>query len=308
MIVSASRRTDIPAFYADWFMNQIRSGQFNRKNPMTQAVYTDNVSPDTVDAIAFWTRNPLPMIRSGYLQELMGMGYFFYFNFTITGYSERSGAGNKLDGSTLHPLKAIDAMNQLAELIGPERVIWRFDPIVVCDEITKEDIVRKFKKISSDICPDIKRTVVSFVDDYKKSIVNMKSAGFSKPLDLLAPEHAETMDFILTEIANETARTGRDVFSCAENIDLKRYGIEKGKCIDADYISEISGKQIKAKKDPSQRVACGCAKSIDVGEYDTCPNGCAYCYATNQKAIATKNFKEHDPVSRFIIKDNLRII
>ena len=122
MIISASRRTDIPAFYSDWFMNQIENGKIYRKNPYNNELYSNDISPDNVDVIVFWTRNAHNMIRKGHIQRLQDLGYNFYFQYTITGHVIKSPSGKNLDGNTPHPLKAIETFNQLSNIIGEEKV------------------------------------------------------------------------------------------------------------------------------------------------------------------------------------------
>lgn len=302
MIISASRRTDIPAFYSDWFMNQIRQGEFIRKNPMTGELYKNSAKRDDVDVIVFWTRNAHQMMKKGHIKELQDMGYNFYFQYTITGYTAKSPLGLRIDGSSPHPLKAIEYFNELAEAIGPEKVIYRLDPIVVCDQIGKEEIVRLYDKISSNIHQDCMRSVISFLDVYDNVGKNMESAGFN-PVDLLRQDNREQLEYILQGIKETSSKYGRQVFSCAESINLGEYGILPSKCIDADYIRSVFGVKLSASKDPGQRKACGCAKSIDVGQYNTCVHGCAYCYATQDKAMAIENYKSHQPDNGLIIPE-----
>lgn len=302
MIISASRRTDIPSFYADWFMNQIRQGEFVRQNPVTGEIHRSSAKPEDVDAIVFWTRNASPMIKKGYIQELQELGYRFYFQYTITGYTAKSPSNVRLDGASPHPLKAIDHFNALADLIGPEKVIFRFDPIVVCDQISKDEIVRLYSKISSEIDAGCIRNVISFLDVYDSVGSNMARAGFD-PIDLLAERNRDQLEYILDGIMSAAAKSHREVLSCAESIDLSRYKIKPSKCIDADYIRSIFGLKTSGAKDPGQRTACGCAKSVDIGQYNTCVHGCVYCYATQERDLATQNFKKHQPDNGLIIPD-----
>lgn len=305
MIISASRRTDIPAFYADWFIDKIRKGEIMRKNPYNGAVYKTKLSPEEISVIVFWTRNAEPMIRKGYLKELTDLGYNFYFQHTITGYTVKSQKGVKLDGRTQNPNKAIESFNRLADEIGGNKIIWRFDPIVVCDQLPIEEIIRLYDKLSSLLSKDCRRNVLSFLDVYDHVGSNMKNAGFTNVIDLVAPQNKKLLSYLLSEIKNISQRDDREVFSCAESINLDEFGISHSKCIDNDYIMKVFGEKVTKSKDSGQREACGCVKSIEVGQYDTCPHGCVYCYANQRKEQAMKNYKDHNFVSDFLISDRI---
>ncbi len=302
MIISASRRTDIPAFYSDWFMNQIRLGEFVRKNPMTGELYKNSARRDDVDVIVFWTRNAHQMMKKGHIKELQDMGYDFYFQYTITGYTAKSPLGLRMDGSSPHPLKAIEHFNELAEVIGPEKVIHRFDPIIVCNQISEEEVVRLYDKISSSIHQGCIRSVISFLDVYDNVGRNMQNSGFN-PVDLLNQANKDRLHYILSGIKDISTKNGREVLSCAESLNLSSYGILPSKCIDSDYIRSVFGIKLSSSKDPGQRKECGCAKSIDVGQYNTCVHGCAYCYATQDQSLAVSNYKAHEPDNGLIIPE-----
>lgn len=305
MIISASRRTDIPAFYSDWFMEQIRKGIFYRKNPYNNEIISTSVSPEITDVIVFWTRNPQNMMRKGYLNELTDLGYKYYFQYTITGYQIKSNSGCNIDGSTPHPLKAIETFNKLADDIGINKLIWRFDPIIVNNDIPKEHILKIFNLISQNINPELKRVVISFLDDYQKVSTNMKKTGFSKPVDLVDSANQEILNFLLNGLIGINQNyNDRKIYTCAESIDLTQWNIKPSKCIDDQYIKDVFGIKVSRAKDQGQRKACGCIKSVDVGMYNTCIHNCAYCYATQEKETALQNYKEHDKSSPFIIKDN----
>lgn len=304
MIISASRRTDIPAFYAEWFMNQIRNKEILRRNPYNNQILKNSLNPEDISCIVFWTRNAKPMIKNDYLKELDDLGIPYYFQYTITGYPKQ------FEKNTLHPFKAIDTINELSDLIGGNKIIWRFDPIFTSDIMPSAEIVRLHNKIASLLDKNINENVISFLDDYKKTYKNLKAAGVEAS-DLL--NNPTELDFVLTELSNTANNYGLNISTCAENIDLSKYGISKGKCIDGDFIERELGIKVKKSKDQGQRKECGCIKSIDVGIYDTCVHGCEYCYATQSKSIALNNFKKHDPMNQFIIKDekfnlNKRII
>lgn len=302
MIISASRRTDIPAFYADWFMQQIENGKIYRKNPYNGEIYSNNISPENVDVIVFWTRNATNMIRKGYIQKLQDMGYNFYFQYTITGHTVKSPAGKNLDGNTPNPIKAIDTFNQLAELIGEDKVIHRFDPIVVCDQITSKRVLFNYSEINKRIKYG-SRVVISFLDIYNHVGKYLKNSGFTNVKDLIHPENQQELIYLLDGLKEINSQYGKEMFSCSESIDLDSYGIQHSKCIDDDYIKKTFGIKVTKQKDKGQREACGCVKSIDIGQYDTCTHGCVYCYANPDHKKAIINLSNHNKNNGLIIPD-----
>lgn len=304
MIISASRRTDIPAFYAEWFMNQVRNQVILRKNPYNDQIYTTSLKPEDVDCIVFWTRNAKKMITNGYLDELDDLGIPYYFQYTVTGYKKG------IEKSTLHPLKAIDNINELAEKIGGNKIIWRFDPMFMSEYTDNKgnqiitdvnELIRLHEKIASSIDSNISENVISFLDDYQKTGNNLRKAGVMS-WDLL--NHPEHLDSVLSGISSTANKYNLNVTTCAENVDLEKYGISKGKCIDDDFIRKNLGIEVLNKKDRNQRKECGCIQSVDVGVYDTCIHGCEYCYATQSQNQAKDNYKKHDPMNQFIIPDS----
>ena len=216
MIISASRRTDIPAYYANWFINRIKDGKVQVKNPMnTHQISEINLSPDVVDCIVFWTKNPLGIINL--LDELKR--YNYYFQFTLNGYG-RDIELNLPDRDTL-----IKLFEDLSGKIGKNKVIWRYDPILINSKYT------------------------------------------------------------------------------AEAIDLSSDGIEHGCCIDKSLIGEIIGMNLKCSKDKNQREICGCIESIDIGAYNTCKNGCRYCYANYDDYAVGENIKLYNPDSLLLCSE-----
>ena len=220
MIISASRRTDIPAFYSEWFMNQIRNQVILRKNPYSGQVYTNSLKPEDVSCIVFWTRNAKKMISKGYLDELDDLGIPYYFQYTITGFNKH------LEKKTLHPLKAIDNINELAEKIGGNKIIWRFDPIFVSQHSPVDEILRLHEKIASLIDNNISENVISFLDDYQKTGRNLKNAGVIAKDPLADTTELNT---ILKGISDNANKYNLSVSTCAESIDLSGFGINKGK-------------------------------------------------------------------------------
>ncbi|WP_312282774.1 DUF1848 domain-containing protein [Pseudescherichia sp.] len=292
MIISASRRTDIPAFYSEWFMNRIRAGFLLTRNPFNyNQISRASLLPEDVDAIVFWTRNPTKLLP--YIDELMHRGYRFYFQFTITGYPR------SLDTKTLNPHKALNVFKQLAGKIGQDRVIWRYDPILFSNLLPFKEHIRLFSKLARELEGHTERVVISFADFYLKTEKNLKTIDSFIYSDII--QNQELCLLLAEKLAAIAYQHGLSIFSCAEDIDLAQKGVQHGKCIDESLINKLFGLQLVGSKDTGQREACGCVKSIDIGVYNTCLHGCKYCYATFNNAQANKNFKKHDPQSPFLI-------
>ena len=264
MILSVSRRTDIPAFYAEWFFQRIREGFLYVRNPMNpRQVSRIGLSPEVVDCIIFWSKNPAPMLER--LDELRE--YPFYFQFTLTGY------GRDIEPGLPDKRKeVIGTFQKLSEKVGKERVVWRYDPILVNDRYTMEYHWKAFEEIAGCLKGYTEKVVISFVDFYAKTLRNTKDL-YIKSLS------REEMKEIAEEMAQIAKSCGLVIETCAEQINLQDVGIRHGSCIDKKRIEKIVGCSLSVEKDKNQREACGCCESIDVGAYNTCRNGCRYCYA-----------------------------
>lgn len=279
MLLSVSRRTDIPAFYGEWLLNRLRAGEVLVPNPY-RAGQASRVmfSPDTVDCIVFWTKNPIPFEK--FLTEIEGLGYRdYYFQYTITAFDREWEPG--LPSRE----ERIAAFHRLSERLGPERVDWRFDPIVLDSVHSPQWYAERFESLCKRLAGHTHRCILSFVDHY---------AHLGKAFPDIALEEMKHAAALLSPIA---AKYSLPLYTCAETADLSAYGIRHAACIDREKIEGITGSILRAKKDSGQRPACGCVESADIGSYNTCVNGCAYCYATKSKDAARRHFEQHDPKS-----------
>lgn len=282
MIISASRRTDIPAFYSRWFMDRIRAGFCQTVNPFNFNQKTIvSLKPQDVDAIVFWTRYPAPLFP--FLQELEKMGFVFYFQFTVTPYDK------DLDSKAISLDKRIASFIRLSKLVGRDRVLWRYDPIVVGSYHSFLYHLDMFGTLAEMLSPYTKRVVVSFLDFYKKTSRNLKSLHEQF---IEKPEQEAGYNSFIKKLVDISKAFHLEINSCAETRELEIFGISKGRCIDSDLISRVSGKIINVHRDVSQRKECGCAKSKDIGAYNTCLFGCRYCYAVNSHEAAQRNRKK----------------
>jgi DNA repair photolyase len=288
MIISCSRRTDIPAFYSDWFFNRLREGYVSVRNPMnSNQVRNVSLAPADVDCIVFWTKDPTPMLdRIHLLQD-----YNYYFQFTITPY------GKDIEPNLPSKTEIIDTFLKLSDKTGKKRIIWRYDPILLSASIDIDYHRARFHDLAGQLAGRTEKCIISFIDMYRHIRSRMAD-------DSVKPPDESEMRKLADELARFAQTFKIKVATCAEKIDLADSGIEHGKCIDDRLISELTGEKLKIAKDKYQREFCGCVASIDIGEYNTCRHGCRYCYANvNQKKIEKSQFL-HYSQSPLLIGDN----
>jgi DNA repair photolyase len=281
MIISASRRTDIPAFYVDWFFNRLSEGFVYVRNPMNpHQVSSVSLDRSVVDCIVFWTKNPKRILSKLYKLA----NYSFYFQFTLNPY------GQRLEPNLPQISELLSTFISLSKILGRNRIIWRYDPIILTDEYNFKFHIQAFSDLAKVLSPFTRRCVISFVDLYRKSEKNLFGL---KPIEL----DKNQMLQIASSFASIAKHYDLEIVSCAEKIDLQRYGIPHGRCIDEKLIYEISKYSLNVGKDKTQRPECGCVGSIDIGAYNTCPHGCLYCYANFDSEVVKNNFSLHDPNS-----------
>jgi len=278
MIISASRRTDIPAFYSEWFLNRVKEGFLLVPNPRNpNHLSRVDLSPDKIECIVFWTKNPAPLIPG--LDVLDKSGYLYYFEFTLTAYQ------NDIEKNLPLKKEIIATFKQLSSRLGVDRVDWRFDPIIINEKFDIEWHQKSFLNICKEIHKHTSRCIISFVDPYlhiNKNFIKPKEDDIFKLADSLS-QTAKEFDLAL--------------FTCSEQIDLSSCGIRHCSCIDKNKIEKLLGYSIDVKKDTGQRKACNCIKSVDIGIYNTCRHGCLYCYATTSEKTLFKQVKDHDQYS-----------
>jgi hypothetical protein len=279
MLISASRRTDIPAYYADWFFSRLQDGFVTVRNPMRfRHISRVPLTPDVVDGIVFWTKNPQPMM--GRLDSLRD--YVYYFQFTLTPYGE--------DVEPHVPPKdevVVPTFIKLAKTVGKERMVWRYDPILLSGVYTVEYHVERFKCLAGRLAGFTEKCTVSFLDMYRSI---KKSAA---QLGVIEPTPAQKED-LLGQFSEIAKAAGIYIDTCAEDFDVTRLGIGRASCIDKARLERIGGYRLNIEKDKNQRPACLCAQSIDIGAYDTCQSGCLYCYANHSQKKVSQNAALHD--------------
>lgn len=282
MIISASRRTDIPTYYSEWFFNRIKEGYVLVRNPMNiHQIGKISLDPDVVDGIVFWTKNPVPMINR--ICELER--YNYYFQFTLNSYNK--------DVEPNIPSKnkiIIPAFQQLSKMIGKDRVIWRYDPIFFNETYTMEYHCKYFRVLAAKLANYTEKCTVSFLDFYKNTSRNIQ------PLKIQKETREQQLEIMqrFSEIAKEY-----DIYidTCAEEMNFDQFGIAHAHCIDRERFEHIGHYKLTVEKDANQRTECGCIASIDIGTYNTCKNGCLYCYANYSHNTAIKNTQNHNSQS-----------
>jgi len=306
IIISASRSTDIPAFYSDWFFNRLKEGYVKWKNPFNGIPLY--VSFQNTRLIVFWSKNHKPIIK--YLDYLNEKNINYYFQFTLNNYDTE-----KLEPNVPNVQERIETFIELSEKIGKEKVIWRFDPLILTDKIGINELLLKVENIGNQLKKHTDKLVFSFADIkiYKKVQNNLRSNSIP---------YQEFNERTMTEFAVGLQRLNEnwnfELATCAEQIPLEKYGIIHNKCVDDDLMIKLFSHDkalmdflgvkitpadmfnskpsiIKARdnKDKGQRQYCGCIISKDIGEYNTCPHLCEYCYANASKNTALTNWNLH---------------
>lgn len=304
IIVSASRSTDIPAFYADWFFHRLKMGYSAWTNPFNGV--TSYVSYEKTRFIVFWSKNPEPLIK--HLDYLKDKRINCYIQFTLNDYENEG-----LEKGVPKLEKRIETFKKLVEKLGIGRVIWRFDPLILTDTITPETLLQKIENIGNQLQGYTEKLVFSFADiaAYKKVKSNLEKN------QVPYTEWSENqMDEFAKNLSELNRKWNFQLATCGEKINLAQYGIAHNKCVDDELMirfakndsilmdflgvevtnSLFEGEQIvrkKDNKDKGQRAFCGCVVSKDIGEYNTCPHLCEYCYANASKELAVKNYKIH---------------
>jgi len=263
MIISASRRTDIPALFSDWFFDRLAEGEVEVANPFNPALIRRvSLQPADVDGFVFWSKNPSPMLKR--LAELEPFTY--YFQFTLNGY------GREVETRVPETGYLTEIFHQLAANTGPDRIVWRYDPIFISDQFTTDWHLQNFQNLADKIAGATDTCMISFGDVYRKNVRRIKALGFRPPTDQEILKLAAGMSQICQ-------KKGINLQTCSEVVDLSGYGIGHARCVDAERLARLASRPVAFVKDKNQRPACGCAQSVDIGRYDSCTFGCKYCYA-----------------------------
>ena len=278
MIVSASYRTDIPAFYAAWFAARLAAGECHVRNPYGGAPYRVALDPDSADGFVFWTRNPRPFLPV--LDQVAARRQPFMLQTTITGYPRA------IDRRVPPPAPVIRTLATIARDHGPEVVVWRYDPILLTDQLTAAWHRRNFAGLASRLAPLTDEVVVSFAHFYAKSTRNLAAAGIA-----WRDPPADEKRALLADLAKIAGDHGMALTVCSQS-DLTMAPIAAARCVDAGRLARIAGRPIAART-KGKRPGCLCAESRDIGVYDSCVHGCTYCYAVRAPTVAVAKCAAH---------------
>lgn len=286
MIISASRRTDIPAFYSEWFFNRIKEKYVLVPNPYNSKIISRiSLDPAVIDCIVFWSKNPAPMINK--LDKLKD--YRSYFQFTLNPY------GEDIENNLPSINKRIETFKHLSDRIGKEKVIWRYDPILTNETYNVNFHKEKFAEIAYELREHTDRCMLGFIDHYQ----HIRTAVNQFNIKPLLKTDIEEMAVSFKNTINAYPVL---LNTCTVKVDLSRLGIPGGMCIDSQLIEQLVGYPICARKDKNQRDICRCVESIDVGTYESCLNGCIYCYAIKGNYNTVKyNLEKHDKNSPMLV-------
>lgn len=304
LIISASRRTDIPAFHSEWFMERVRGGEFIRVNPFRpRQRQVVSLLPEAMDAIVFWSKYPGPLLP--HLSYLDQRGYRYYFQFTVNNYPEF------VEPGVPDLASRIDCFKRLSGRIGPEKVIWRYDPVIFSNLTGNDYHIGQFETLARVLSPYTRRVVISFLDIYPKikprlakltkehgmEITDISGDDFIAQDDNPREGHYQMLSEFAAKLSAIAASHSLEIYSCAEKVDLAgcfagngagnqlHPGIQHGSCIDVRLINRLFGLDLKYRKDRSQRRECLCAAAVDMGTYNTCKFCCVYCYANNGRNL-----------------------
>lgn len=289
-VISASRRTDIPAFYSRWLLERLRDGFCHWINPFGGQVYRTSLAADDVIALVFWTRDPRPLL--GRLEELdaLGFGGRYYFHLTLTAYP-RSLEPFVADADALLP-----AVRGLSSALGPARLIWRYDPILLTDggPFTPEWHVRQFERLAAALDGLVDSCNFSFATYYAKTSRRLDRVARSLGVSFLAEPGLELRLQLVDALASIARGHGIRMCSCC-GPDLVPAGVGRGHCVDAVLLQALRPDLDLRLAAAPTRTDCGCVESTDIGAFDTCLFGCEYCYATVSQAAAQTRHRVHDP-------------
>ena len=269
MIVSVSRRSDIPAFYADWFMEKLQQGRVTVKNPFNPKYErTISLEKGDVDAFVFWTRFPNPLFTC--LDFLDDRQTPYYFLITINNYPPI------LEPNLPDLTRVMESIQRLYERIGDDRIIWRYDPIVISEQTPISFHIENFCDLSQRISPYSRKVIISCIDFYTKVKQRFEKKGLKK-VDIC--EQKDQFVELFSNICQKATSCKMVIQSCAENFQDMDAGRGRGKCIDEELLNQLFNLNLTYKKDKNQRPLCRCQQSVDIGSYNTCQFKCLYCYA-----------------------------
>lgn len=290
MIVSASYRTDIPAFYGEWFLNRLRAGFSRVHNPYGGQDYVVSMRREECDGFVFWTKNLGPFLPA--LREVRERGFPFIVQYTINGYPR------SLEWSVTDAARAASHVFEVTSEYGPRAVVWRYDTIVESSLTPHSFHIQNFARLAQMLEGTTDEVVISFAQIYMKTRRNMDAAARLFQFTWKDPGEAEKRA-LAAQLARIAGEHGMRLSVCSQRALLQE-GVLDAACIDVERLSDVAGYRIRASR-KGNRPECGCWASRDIGAYDTCPHGCVYCYAVRNRALARRLYREHNPDGEYLL-------
>ncbi|HIS40775.1 MAG TPA: DUF1848 domain-containing protein [Candidatus Aphodovivens avistercoris] len=288
MIINTGARTDTVQYYAPWLLRRFEEGYALARNPLfPNKVTRYKLDPAVVDCVVFCSKDYRPILPR--LHEIADR-FNTYFYYTITAY------GRDIEPGVPSIDESMETLIELAEQVGSQRIAWRYDPVLLTPAYTFERHRETFTRMCDVLAPHVDRCIFSFVEMYKKLRFNMPE---------LMPLSVEDMDALAEMLGGIAAKHGLRLQTCGTNGDYSRYGIHSSGCLTLETLGRANGVEFRTLKHKGTRNGCCCFESRDIGAYDTCPNGCRYCYANKDHKKAAENYRAHDPEAPLLI-GNLR--
>lgn len=284
MIINTGGRTDTATYYTEWLLRRFSEGYVLSRNPLFPSKVTRyELTPDKVDCVVFCSKDYKPILPR--LHEITDR-FNTYFHYTITAY------GKEIEPGVPSIEENMETLIELSKQVGRQRVAWRYDPVLLTREYTIQRHLETFERMAGVLSPHIDRCIFSFVEMYKKLETNMPE---------LIPLTEEDKDALAHGLGTAASRSGISIQTCGTNGDFTKYGIHASGCMTLDILGKANGLVFKNLKHKGLRQGCHCIESRDIGAYDTCLNGCKYCYANTKPQRARENYKLHDPASPLLL-------
>lgn len=284
MIINTGARTDTVQYYAPWLLRRFEEGYVLARNPLfPNKVTRYQLDPSVVDCVVFCSKDYRPVLPR--LHEVTDR-FNTYFYYTITAY------GKDIEPGVPSVEQSMETLVELADQVGPRRVAWRYDPVLLTPTYTLERHRETFSRMCDVLAPHVDRCIFSFVEMYRKLRLNMPE---------LMPLSVEDMDDLARTLGSVAAEHGLWLQTCGTNGDFSRYGIHPSGCMTLDVLGRANGVEFRPLRHRGMRAGCHCFEARDIGAYDTCPNGCRYCYANRDHRRAAENHRRHDPESPLLI-------
>lgn len=284
MIINTGGRTDTVQYYTEWLLRRFSEGYVFSRNPLfPNKVTRYELTPDKVDCVVFCSKNYKPILPR--LHEITDR-FNTYFHYTITAY------GKDIEPGVPTIEESMQTLIELSKQVGKQRIAWRYDPVLLTKEYTIKRHLETFERMAKVLSPYIDRCIFSFVEMYKKLEINMPE---------LIPLSDEDRDALAQGLGGIANQYGIPIQTCGTNGDFTKYGIHASGCMTLDILGAANGIVFKNLKHKGMRQGCHCIESRDIGAYDTCMNGCKYCYANTKPQKARENYRLHDPASPLLL-------